>query len=185
MIAWISSPSPGTLTTTVVCAARMTSTSSWPTPTVSIKMRVAHRIEHVCDIERGAREPAEVAARRDALDEHAGIERVALHPDPIAEDRAARERRGRIDAHHADPLAGRAIVRDQRIDHRRLAGAGIAGEPHEIRATGVRVERLQLRDRIRVAIIEIAHQARAGADLAGEDLRDAHFLNRCSGPAGV
>jgi hypothetical protein len=30
-----SSPSPGTLTTTVVCAMRATSSSSWPTPTVS------------------------------------------------------------------------------------------------------------------------------------------------------
>jgi hypothetical protein len=33
----MSSPKPGVDTTTVVCAARATSTSSWPTPTVSIR----------------------------------------------------------------------------------------------------------------------------------------------------
>ena len=36
LIAWMSSPRPGAETTTVVCAARATSTSSWPTPTVSM-----------------------------------------------------------------------------------------------------------------------------------------------------
>ena len=36
LIAWMSSPSPGADTTTIVCAARTTSTSSWPTPTVSM-----------------------------------------------------------------------------------------------------------------------------------------------------
>src|SRR2546426_683754 len=38
LIAWTSSPSPGITTTTVVCARRQTSTSSWPTPTVSIRI---------------------------------------------------------------------------------------------------------------------------------------------------
>ena len=37
--AWMSSPSPGTLTTTTVCARRITSTSSCPTPTVSATTR--------------------------------------------------------------------------------------------------------------------------------------------------
>ena len=39
LIAWMSSPSPGTVITTVVCAAFMTSISSCPTPTVSMRMR--------------------------------------------------------------------------------------------------------------------------------------------------
>ena len=34
--AWIAAPSPGAETTTVVCDARAISTSSWPTPTVSM-----------------------------------------------------------------------------------------------------------------------------------------------------
>ncbi len=38
LIAWISSPSPGADTTTVVWEARAISTSSWPTPTVSMMM---------------------------------------------------------------------------------------------------------------------------------------------------
>ena len=45
----------------------------------------AHRVEHVRDLERRAREPAEVTARREAADEHARVERVALHPHAIAE----------------------------------------------------------------------------------------------------
>src|SRR5215472_5610201 len=38
LIAWTSSPIPGTRTTTVVCAIWATSISSWPTPTVSTMM---------------------------------------------------------------------------------------------------------------------------------------------------
>src|SRR6266403_1323890 len=38
LIAWMSSPRPGTTTTTVVWASRQTSTSSCPTPTVSIRI---------------------------------------------------------------------------------------------------------------------------------------------------
>ncbi len=37
LIAWISSPRPGAETTTVVCEALTISTSSWPTPTVSMR----------------------------------------------------------------------------------------------------------------------------------------------------
>ena len=38
LIAWMSSPRPGTSTTAVVSAARTMSTSSWPTPTVSMRI---------------------------------------------------------------------------------------------------------------------------------------------------
>ena len=57
---------------------------------------------------RGPGEPAEVAARGHRADVDLGVERVVLHPDPVAEQRAAGERRGRVDREHADPLAGRA-----------------------------------------------------------------------------
>jgi hypothetical protein len=35
LMAWMSSPIPGTRMTRLLCTVRMTSTSSWPTPTVS------------------------------------------------------------------------------------------------------------------------------------------------------
>ena len=74
-----------------------------------------------------------------------GIERVALHANAIAEDRAARERRGRIDADHADALALRAVVRDQRIDDGGLARARVAGDADDVALAGVREQRLQRR----------------------------------------
>jgi hypothetical protein len=116
---------------------------------------------------------------------------VALHANAIAEDRAAGERRRRIDADDADLLSLRAVVRDHRIDDRRLPGARVARDADQVRLTGVREQRLQRVDRIGAAVIEIAHEARGGADVSGEDeidnRSDVHGdapLNRCSGPAG-
>jgi hypothetical protein len=125
-----------------------------------------------------------VAARGEAADEDVRIERVALHADAIAEDGAARERRGRIDAHDTDALAGGTIVRDQRVDDGGLAGAGVAGDADDVRVAGLREQRLQLGERGGDAIVEIAHEARGGANVEGEG-HGGGFLKRCSGPAGV
>ena len=104
-----------------------------------------------------ARQPAEVAARRHAADEDAGVGDVRLHADAVAEDRAAGVRAGRIDRDDADGLARSAELRDQAIDQRALAGAGRAGDAGEIGAAGVRehlahhlgaLRRLRLRSRL-------------------------------------
>ena len=50
----------------------------------------------------GAGQAAELPARRHAADEDVGIGGVRLHPQPIAEDRAAGERAGGIDGDDAD-----------------------------------------------------------------------------------
>jgi hypothetical protein len=87
---------------------------------------------------------------------------------------AAGERRRRIDAHDADLLPRRPVVRDQRVDDRRLAGARVPGDTDHVRAPGVRIQRLQRRERLGPAVVDVAHQPRRGADVACEDLVDRH-----------
>ena len=66
----------------------------------------ADRVEHAQRLRRRRRQPAEVAAGGHRADEHSRIGRVLLHPDPVTEQRAPGERRGRVDRQHPDPLTG-------------------------------------------------------------------------------
>ena len=103
LLACTASPQPGFTTTTVVSASPAISTSTWPTPTVSTStQRRADGVEHPDRLGRGQREAAEVAPRRHRADEHAGVDGVVLHADPVAEDGAAGERRRRVDGQHRD-----------------------------------------------------------------------------------
>ena len=61
-------------------------------------------VEHERHLARRARESAEMSSRRHAADEDAGVSGVRLHPDAIAEYRAAAEWAGRIDGDHAHRL---------------------------------------------------------------------------------
>ena len=115
-----SSPVPGTSTTIETSAVRTMSTSSCPTPTVSMMtMSRAGRVEHERRVAGRAGQAAEVAARRHAADEHARIAGVRLHADAVAEDGAAGERAGRIHRHDADgagrPRAARAVSRSTSV----------------------------------------------------------------------
>ena len=67
-----------------------------------------------------------------------GIEEVLGEPDPVAEQRAVGERRGRIDRQHRDLAIRGAAQLGQRADERRLAGPGRAGQPDDARVAGVR-----------------------------------------------
>ena len=84
-----------------------------------------------------AREAAEMAARRHAADEHALVRRMRLHPQSIAEDRAAGERTGGIHGDDADRSSRvrREVPVVQAIDERALAGAGRAGDADQIGAS--------------------------------------------------
>jgi hypothetical protein len=86
------------------------------------------------------REPAQRAARRHRADEDAGIESEIAHADAVAENRAARERRRRVDGEDADRATARAGHERQRAGQRALAGAGRAGDPDDLRAPGVGIE---------------------------------------------
>ena len=88
---------------------------------------LAGRVEHEQRLQRRLGEPAEVAARPHRADEDAGIEEVVGEPDPVAEQRAVRERARRVDRDDADACAPRAAhVADERRDQARLADAGRA-----------------------------------------------------------
>ena len=57
---------------------------------------------------------------------------MLLHADPVAEQGAPRERRGRVDGKHPDPTPSRAELRDQGRGRRRLADTRRAGETHDV-----------------------------------------------------
>ena len=98
--------------------------------------------------------------------------RVALHPHPIAQQRAARERAGRIDGHDRHPLAAAARHAHQRVDQRRLADARRPGHADHERPPAVGVDRAQRRPRARQVVVERAHQRRRRDQVARDDLRD-------------
>ena len=86
----------------VVSAADATSTSIWPTPTVStMTTGNAGRPEDAHGVGHGQGQAAEVPAGGHGADEDGRIEGVLPHADPVAEDRPAAERRGGIDGQHA------------------------------------------------------------------------------------
>ena len=100
---WIESPDSGTSTTRLVSAVRAMSSSALADADGLDENSInAERVEHVGDFARRGGEPAERAARGHRPNEHAGVERDRLHADPVAEQRAAGERRRRIDRDDAD-----------------------------------------------------------------------------------
>ena len=134
-----SSPVPGTRTTTEMSAVRTMSTSSWPTPTVSMITRLlpAASSTSAASLVARARPPMwpRVAMLRMNT---SGSCACACMRSAIAEDRAARERAGRIDRDHADGFGRLAGLRGQPVDQRALAGARRPGDADQIGATGVR-----------------------------------------------
>ena len=74
-------------------------------------------------LQRGLAEAAERAAVGHRADEDAGVEEVVGQPDAVAEQRAVRERRGRVDRQHGDLAVLLAAQLGQRADQRRLARA--------------------------------------------------------------
>src|SRR4051794_20129011 len=122
-----SSPAPGTSVTMEMSAVRTISTSSCPTPTVSMTTTslpaasstsaasgleaaaaLAGGAEHRRRVGGGGGEPAEMAAGGHAADEHAGIGRMRLHPQPVAQHGAAAEGAGGIDGENANRRPGGA-----------------------------------------------------------------------------
>ena len=106
LTAWIASPMPGASSTSVVSARLATSTSAWPDADGLDEHDVAAgALQHPHRLRGGRGEPAEVAAAGHRPDVDARVGGVVLHADPVAEDRAAGERAGRVDREHADPVA--------------------------------------------------------------------------------
>ena len=96
------------------------------------------------------------------------IGRVRLHPEAVAENRAAGERTGRVHGDDADRLSARARFGDQPIDQRALAGAGRAGDADEIGAAGVGKDRADQIGCRRRFVFDERNRAGDGARIAGQ-----------------
>ena len=112
-------------------------------------------------------EAAEPAARGHRAHEDAGVVGVGLDPGAVAEQRAARAARRRIDRDHrrrSEPRARKP--RDQRVDQRRFADAGRPGQPERDALAARRARRRAARRaRDPSASVSSAESARASARL--------------------
>ena len=135
--------------------------------------------EHRDDVIGGRGEAAQVPARGHRADEDAGVGGVRLHPDPVAEDRAAAEGRARVHGDDADALPFGPQQRREPVHERRLARAGRAGDPDHERAARVREERGQQRLRLRGLVLDQADRARHGPRVPR-----AHALDQAQGLPG-
>ena len=103
MLAWMASPHLGLRTTTVVSvAAGDLHLDLADADGLDEHEREAGGRQHADRLRNRDGETAEMPTRGHRADEHAGVERVVLHPDPVAEDGAAGERRRRVDGQHAE-----------------------------------------------------------------------------------
>ena len=93
---------------------------------------IAERVEDIDDARRRAREAAGMAATRHAPDEEALIEEPLAHADAVAEDRAAAERRGRVDGDDRDAVGRRAVRAGETIHQRALAASGRSGDADDL-----------------------------------------------------
>ena len=175
MAAWMPSPMPGASSTSVVSASAGDLDLGLPDADGLDEHHVAAGgVEHPQRLRRRPGQPAEVAARGHRADVDARVERVVLHPHPVAEQRAAGERRRRVDRQHADPLAGRAAAPSTSalvdVD---LPTPGRAGEADDLRVAGVRRERRHHLAQLRRLVLDQRDQPGhgPGVALAGRSTR--------------
>ena len=127
---------------------------------------LAGRVHQQRGLQRRLGEPAERAARGHRADEHARVEEVLGQPDPVAQQRAAAERRARVDRQHGDLALALALEPDQGADQRRLAGAGRPGEADHRRVAGVRIDLADELPALGVVVLHERDRARQRALVA-------------------
>src|SRR6185436_8027342 len=99
----------------------------------------ARRVHQVDRVGGRARQTAQGATRGHRADEDPGVERQVAHAYAIAEDRAAGERRGRIDGEDSDGTAARPRDQRERPREGALAAAGGAGDADDLGTPGTRI----------------------------------------------
>ena len=105
-----------------------------------------------------------------AADEHASVQGMALHADPVAQKRTARVGRVRVHGNHRNRLAMLAEERHQRVDESRLAGARRAGDADNLGPPNAVAKRLQQVADGRVALLDQRDGAGQAANLALAEL---------------
>ena len=112
-------------------------------------------------------EPAEMTTRRHAPDEHAGIERVAHHPDAIAQDRPPGEWARGVHGDDAHQVSLGPPALDHLVAEGALAASRGAGDADHPSAAGSLPHLPEKLGDARIAILDHADRARQGARLAG------------------
>jgi hypothetical protein len=135
---------------------------------------VAEGRQQLDDFPGGAREATERAPGGHRADENAGVERVRLHANPVAEHRAPRERTGGIDRHDPDGGAVRAQVRGQTIHHGGLPRSGRPGDAHHVGRSRPRINGLHDRGHRRAPVLDLRDQPRQRQPIALEHPLDEH-----------
>ncbi len=137
-------------------------------------------VQHAHGGGRDGGQAAGRAARRHAANEHARIKEVIPHPDAIAQDRAARERAGRIDDQNTDGSPLSAELRRHRLDQRAFARARRPCDADAVRASGARRHALHDLPRARVSLLKQAQDAGRGVQIAGQGAVDK-IIHGCHG----
>ncbi len=119
----------------------------------------------------GFAESAEGASGRQAAHEHVVVLGPAVHPDAIAQQRAARKRARGVHGHDGHTLAATSKGSNQTVGQRRLAGAGRSGDTDPPGGPGVRVESVHQALRALEAVLDGRQRPCDGAALALEDGR--------------
>ena len=128
------SPEPGWTMTATVSATSATSVSLWPDADGLDDDDVEGGRQRVRGRARGGRQPAQAPGGRRRADEHALVGRVEGDPRAVAQQRAARAPRRGVDREHRDAAPGGPPGAHELAQQRRLAGAGRAGDPDDVRA---------------------------------------------------
>ena len=167
--AWIESPEPGISTSTTESAWSMTSTSAWPTPTVSrntSSLPAASISSAVCSAASASPPSApRVAIERMKTPGSRKCSVRRMRSPSSAPPRNGED--GSIES-TATWRSGRAPVLDQRADQRRLAGARRAGEADDRRVAGLRIDLADERPALGVVVLDQRDAARERALVAGE-----------------
>ncbi len=101
---------------------------------------LAHGVQDRHHVIGGAGNAAEVAAGRQAPDEDAGIEEVALHPNAVPEDGPAAEGTGGIHGENPDRFLLLAVPERELVHKRAFPDPGRSGEADDVGLAGVRIE---------------------------------------------
>src|SRR5207249_205055 len=104
--------------------------------------------------------PALVAPSSHRTDVDAGIEEVVGEPDPVTEQRAAREGARGVDRDDPDCRSGRAHVRDERGDERGFPHTRRSRDPYHGRLPRLRIEIAHERIAERVPVLHESDRAR-------------------------
>jgi hypothetical protein len=136
-------------------------------------------VEQESGLQRRLRQPPERAAVGHRADEDPLIEKVLGQPDPVAEQRPMRERRGRVDREDADGSAGFARRLRERADQGGLADARRSGETHDRRLARVGIYLLDELPTLRPVVLDERDRACQRAAVAVEQaLRECGFRHR-------